>query len=70
MNRAGNTSLRKERTAWYFYDFGNSAYAAVVLLAVYQVYFKGDVVGGARGSFLWGLSVGIAMLCNRAPHVS
>jgi len=62
MNRAGNTSLRKERTAWYFYDFGNSAYAAVVLLAVYSAYFKGAVVGGARGSFLWGLSVGIAML--------
>jgi len=44
------------------YDFGNSAYAAVVLLAVYAAYFKGQVVGGAQGSWLWGLSVGIAML--------
>jgi len=44
------------------YDFGNSAYAAVVLLAVYSAYFKSEVVGGAQGSFLWGLSVGIAML--------
>lgn len=52
----------RERWAWYLYDFGNSAYAAVVLLAVYSAYFKQEVVGGARGSWLWGVSVGIAML--------
>ena len=55
-------STRKERWAWYLYDFGNSAYAAVVLLAVYSAYFKGTVVGGAEGSRLWGIAVGIAML--------
>ncbi|MFQ5577442.1 MAG: MFS transporter, partial [Anaerolineae bacterium] len=55
-------STRKERWAWYMYDFGNSAYAAVVLLAVYSAYFQGEVVGGAEGSRLWGLAVGIAML--------
>jgi len=53
---------RRERWAWYLYDFGNSAYAAVVLLAVYSAYFQGQVVGGARGSRLWGIAVGIAML--------
>lgn len=52
----------RERRAWYMYDFGNSAYAAVVLLAVYSAYFKGQVVGGAEGSRLWGWAVGIAML--------
>lgn len=52
----------REHLAWYLYDFGNSAYAAVVLLAIYSVYFKGEVVGGAEGSRLWGISVGIAML--------
>lgn len=52
----------RERWAWYLYDFGNSAYAAVVILAVFATYFKGTVVGGAEGSRLWGLSVGIAML--------
>jgi len=55
-------SEKKQRWSWYLYDFGNSAYAAVVLLAVYSAYFKTEVVGGAQGSFLWGLSVGIAML--------
>jgi len=55
-------SMKKQRRAWYLYDFGNSAYAAVVLLAVYSAYFKSEVVGGAQGSFYWGLAVGIAML--------
>ncbi len=54
-------SPRRERWGWYLYDFGNSAYAAVVLLAVYSAYFKGQVVGGPEGSRLWGLSVGVAM---------
>jgi UMF1 family MFS transporter len=56
------TSTRRERWSWYMYDFGNSAYAAVVLLAVYSAYFQGAVVGGAAGSRLWGIAVGIAMI--------
>jgi UMF1 family MFS transporter len=52
----------RSRLAWYAYDVGNSAYAAVVLLAVYAAYFKEHVVGGPEGSRLWGISVGIAML--------
>lgn len=55
-------SNNREHIAWYLYDFGNSAYAAVILLAVYSAYFKGTVVGGAEGSRYWGISVGIAML--------
>jgi UMF1 family MFS transporter len=51
----------RQRWAWYSYDVGNSAYAAVVLLAIYAAYFKGHVVGGPEGSRLWGYSVGIAM---------
>ncbi|GAB4420351.1 MAG: MFS transporter [Anaerolineales bacterium] len=55
---------KREHWAWYWYDFGNSAYAAVVVLAVYSAYFKGAVVGGAEGTRLWGISVGIAMLVS------
>ncbi len=54
--------VNREHRAWYMYDFGNSAYAAVVLLAIYSAYFKDGVVGGAEGSRLWGVAVGIAML--------
>jgi UMF1 family MFS transporter len=53
---------QRSRWAWYSYDIGSSAYAAVVLLAIYAAYFKQHVVGGVEGSRLWGLSVGIAML--------
>ena len=53
---------KRSRWSWYFYDFGNSAYAAVVLLAVYSAYFKGSVVGGAEGTRLWGISLGIAAI--------
>jgi UMF1 family MFS transporter len=56
------SSTRRERWAWYLYDFGNSAYASVVYLAVFSTYFKNVVVGGAEGSRLWGLAIGIALL--------
>jgi UMF1 family MFS transporter len=62
MTLSKSPPTRRERWAWYSYDIGNSAYAAVVLLAIYAAYFKEQVVGGAEGSRLWGLSVGIAML--------
>ena len=52
----------RERWSWYSYDIGNSAYASVVILAIYAAYFKDVVVGGVEGSRLWGISVGIAML--------
>ncbi len=55
-------STNREHLAWYLYDFGNSAYAAVILLAVCSAYFKGTVVGGAEGSRYWGIAVGVAML--------
>ena len=47
---------RRDRWAWYLYDAGNSAYAAVVLLTVYATYFKEAVVGGTLGSFYWGIA--------------
>lgn len=53
---------KRARRSWYFYDFGNSAYAAVVLLAVFSAYFKGVVVGGAEGTRLWGIAVGTAAI--------
>ncbi len=60
LDRTADKATRRSRWSWYFYDFGNSAYASVVLLAVYSAYFKNVVVGGAEGTRLWGLSVGAA----------
>ena len=51
---AAKGATRRERWAWYMYDFGNSAYASVVLLAVYSAYFRDQVVGGTEGDRMWG----------------
>ena len=62
---AAVASKKKQRRSWYMYDFGNSAYAAVVLLAVYSKYFKDVVVAdptGAAGTRYWSWALGIAML--------
>jgi UMF1 family MFS transporter len=61
MNHGQARATRKDLWAWYLYDFGNSAFAAVILLAVYATYFQSQVVGGPEGSRLWGISIGIAM---------
>jgi MFS transporter, UMF1 family len=59
---AATEGTRRERWAWYLYDFGNSAYASAVYLAVYSVYFKDQVVGGAEGTRLWGVAETIAAI--------
>ncbi len=61
-NKTSEANVKRSRRSWYFYDFGNSAYASVVLLAVYSAFFKNVVVGGAEGTRLWGLSVGFAAI--------
>ncbi len=53
---------RRARWSWYFYDFGNSAYASVVLLAVFSTYFSSVVVDHIKGPSLWNLAVGIAAI--------
>jgi UMF1 family MFS transporter len=55
-------SVRRSRWSWYFYDFGNSAYASVILLAVFSVYFSSVVVDHIKGPSLWNLAVGIAAI--------
>mgnify|MGYP005818929279 CR=1 FL=1 len=52
---------KQARRAWYFYDFGNSAYAAVILLAVFSNYFTNGVVGDkVLGPTYWNYSLAIA----------
>lgn len=63
---AENISSKKQRKhqlwAWYMYDFGNSAYAAVILLAVFSKYFVEEVAKDANlpGTTLWNYAVVIA----------
>lgn len=62
MKQKRHDATKRPRWSWYFYDFGNSAYASVILLAVFSAYFKNVVVGGAEGTRLWGISVGVAAI--------
>ncbi len=54
--------MKRQQWAWYFYDFGNSAYAAVILLAVFSKYFVEVVAkdAGLPGTTLWNYAVVIA----------
>lgn len=54
----------RARWAWYLYDFGNSAYAAVILLAVFSRYFVDAVAKDTSlpGTTLWNYAVVIAAL--------
>jgi UMF1 family MFS transporter len=56
------TQRKRQHWAWYLYDFGNSAYAAVILLAVFSKYFVEEVAKDANlpGTTLWNYSVVIA----------
>jgi UMF1 family MFS transporter len=59
---ADEKKAKRQQWAWYLYDFGNSAYAAVILLAVFSKYFV-EVVAkdtGLPGTTLWNYAVGIA----------
>lgn len=53
---------KRQRWAWYLYDFGNSAYAAVILLAVFSKYFVEVVAADSKlpGTTLWNYAVVIA----------
>ena len=56
--------FRSRQRAWYLYDFGNSAYAAVILLAVFSKYFVESVAQDSRlpGTTLWNYAVVIAAI--------
>ncbi|MEX2146507.1 MAG: MFS transporter [Candidatus Rokuibacteriota bacterium] len=56
-------SERRVVVAWTLYDFGNSAFAAIIQATVFPVFFASAVVGNAegRGDFWWGLMGSTAM---------
>lgn len=53
----------KRVLAWCLFDFANSAYSAVIVTAVFSVYFARTIVGNetGRGDLLWGWVISISM---------
>ncbi len=48
--------------SWAMYDFGNSAYALIVMTIFFPLFFAEYVVHGKLTAALWGLSVAISIL--------
>ncbi len=59
------SSLNLRRVlAWTLFDFANSAYAAVIIVAVFAVYYAQAIVGNdaGLGDLWWGRVVSVSML--------
>jgi len=48
--------------SWAMYDFGNSAYALIVMTIFFPLFFAEYVVHGKLTAALWGLSVAVSIL--------
>jgi MFS transporter, UMF1 family len=57
------TRRLRPTVAWTLYDFGNSAFAAIVLATIFPVYYAHGVVGQAdgRGDLAWTLAISLSM---------
>jgi len=57
-------SARRTIVAWTLYDFANSAFAAIVVTAVFPPYYADLVVGNAEGlgDRWWGRIVSVSMI--------
>lgn len=53
------TSIEK---AWTFYDFGNSAYALLIMTLFYPIYFSEFVAPGPKSDAIWGGTVALSIL--------
>ncbi|MHA1927887.1 MAG: MFS transporter [Candidatus Thorarchaeota archaeon] len=58
---------RKERIAWYMFDFANTSFTVLMVTALFPIFFKNLVTdavndGGFLGGELWGLAGSITML--------
>jgi MFS transporter, UMF1 family len=48
--------------AWISFDFGNSAFAVIMVTLVLPIYFGNVIVTDGRGDLYWGIAMSISML--------
>lgn len=53
---------KKEAISWAFFDFGNSAYALIILSFVFPIYFKEVIAASSYSDFWWGFAVSLSIL--------
>lgn len=54
--------LTSKEWSWAMYDFGNSAYALIVMTIFFPLFFAEYVIHGKLTAALWGLSVAVSIL--------
>lgn len=53
----------REEKGWIMYDWANSAYATIMMAAIFPIYFQTVADGaGQAGDYWWGLGTSIAMI--------
>lgn len=62
-NAATRTPFSKIEKSWILYDWANSAYATIIMAAVFPIYFA-ETAGGAgvNGDVWWGYGTSAATL--------
>lgn len=53
---------RALQAAWLSFDFGNSAFAVIMITLVLPIYFGNVIVTDGRGDLYWGMAMSISML--------
>ena len=56
------TKYTTTEKAWFFYDFGNSAYALLIMTLFYPIYFSEFVAPGPKSDAIWGGTVALSIL--------
>ena len=61
--KAAKSKVTREEKSWIMYDWANSAYATIMMAAVFPIYFTTVAEGaGQSGDYWWGLGTSAAMI--------
>ncbi len=60
-------STRKERVAWYLFDFANTSFTVLMVTALFPIFFRNLVTdafadGGFMGTAWWGYAGSLTMI--------
>ncbi|MCL1805152.1 MAG: MFS transporter [Clostridiales bacterium] len=62
-NGKAKIKLSREEKSWIMYDWANSAYATIMMAAVFPIYFTNVADGaGQSGDYWWGIGTSAAMI--------
>ena len=53
---------RREKVAWYLFDFANTSFTVLIVTALFPLYFRTLVGDPLLGDTLWGYAGSITML--------